>query len=63
MSKTNLHWGSTLEDFLRDEGIFEIAKSDAAHRIALLQRNRPAKDGDIAKGKWRTLRQRRKLPT
>ena len=33
MSKKNQHWGSTLDDFLREEGIYETAKAEAATRV------------------------------
>jgi DNA-binding phage protein len=33
MSGKNQHWGSTLEDFLHEEGIFEAAKADAVTRV------------------------------
>jgi hypothetical protein len=29
MSNKNQHWGSTLDDFLREEGIYEAAKAKA----------------------------------
>jgi hypothetical protein len=33
MSERNLHWGSTLEDFLNEEGICDAAKAEAATRV------------------------------
>jgi hypothetical protein len=30
--KTKKHWGSTLDDFLKDEGIYEEAKSKSPRR-------------------------------
>ena len=33
MSEKNRHWGSTLEDFLREEGIHDAAKAEAATRV------------------------------
>jgi len=33
MSGKNQHWGSTLEDSLHEEGIFEAAKADAVTRV------------------------------
>lgn len=34
MSKnTNPHWGSTLDDFLKEESIYQIAKTTAAMRV------------------------------
>ncbi len=36
MSKDN-HWGSTLEDFLNEEGIHDEAKANAASRVIAWQ--------------------------
>ena len=33
MSKKNQHWGSTLDDFLREEGIQEASKTGAVTRV------------------------------
>lgn len=33
MSGKNRHWGSTLDDFLHEEGICEAAKVEAATRV------------------------------
>ena len=33
MSDKNKHWGSTLDDFLREEGIYETAKTEAVMRV------------------------------
>jgi len=33
MSGKNQHWGSTLEDFLREEDIYDEAKAEAATRV------------------------------
>ncbi len=33
MTKKNQHWGSTLDDFLREEGICELAKTEAVTRL------------------------------
>lgn len=33
MRKKNKHIGSTLDDFLREEGIYEVAKTEAATRV------------------------------
>lgn len=37
MKKKNPHWGSTLEDFLDDEGIRETAKAKAVTRVVAWQ--------------------------
>jgi antitoxin HicB len=33
MSKKNQHWGSTLDDFLNEEGIYDAAKAEAVMRV------------------------------
>lgn len=33
MSKKNKHLGSSLDDFLREEGVYEAAKTEAATRV------------------------------
>ena len=33
MSKGNKHLGSSLDDFLREEGVYEAAKTEAATRV------------------------------
>jgi DNA-binding phage protein len=33
MSEKNQHWGSSLDDFLHDEGIYEAAQVEAATRV------------------------------
>lgn len=33
MSDKNQHWGSTLDDFLHEEGIYEAAKAKAVTRV------------------------------
>lgn len=33
MSEKNNHWGSTLNDFLREEGIYKEAKAEAVVRV------------------------------
>ena len=37
MSDRNRHWGSTLEDFLDEEGIHEAAKAEAVTRVLMWQ--------------------------
>jgi predicted transcriptional regulator len=37
MSEKNQHWGSTLDDFLNEEGIYEAAKAEAATRVITWQ--------------------------
>jgi antitoxin HicB len=38
MSDHNTHWGTTLDEFLTDEGIREAAKTEAAVRVVAWQR-------------------------
>lgn len=33
MSEKNQHWGSTLDDFMEEEGIYKLAKAEAAIRV------------------------------
>ena len=33
MSKNNPHWGSTLDDFLREEGIRNAVRAEAVFRV------------------------------
>jgi antitoxin HicB len=37
MSEKNKHWGSTLDDFLKEEGIAESAKAEAVMRVITWQ--------------------------
>jgi len=37
MSDKNQHWGSTLEDFLHEEGIHDAAKAEAVKRVLVWQ--------------------------
>jgi hypothetical protein len=37
MKRRNPHWGSTLEDFLNEEGIREAAKAEALTRVVAWQ--------------------------
>ena len=37
MSKTNPHWGTTLEEFLTEDGIREAAKAEAVTRVVAWQ--------------------------
>lgn len=36
-TKTKKHWGSTLDDFLKEEGIYEEAKTQAAKEMIAWQ--------------------------
>ncbi len=37
MSGKNQHWGSSLEDFLHEEGIYEAAKAEGVTRVIMWQ--------------------------
>jgi antitoxin HicB len=37
MSGKNKHWGSTLDDFLHEEGIYEAAKAETVIRVITWQ--------------------------
>ena len=37
MKKKNHHWGSTLDDFLKEEGVYEAAKAEAVTRVIAWQ--------------------------
>ena len=37
MSKTNPHWGTTLDEFLTEDGIREAAKAEAVTRVVAWQ--------------------------
>lgn len=47
--RKNPHWGSTLEDFLVDEGIREIAKAEAVTRVVAWQLGQEMKRKRISK--------------
>jgi predicted transcriptional regulator len=34
---TNPHWGSTLDDFLKDEGVYQATKTNAVMRVVAWQ--------------------------
>lgn len=37
MKKKNPHWGSTLDDFLKEEGIYDAARAEAVTRVVAWQ--------------------------
>jgi antitoxin HicB len=47
--KKNPHWGSSLEDFLEEEGIREIAKAEAITRVVAWQLSQEMKRKRISK--------------
>jgi antitoxin HicB len=50
-SKKNPHWGSTLDDFLREEGIRETAKTEAVTRVVAWQLNEEMKRQGVSKAR------------
>lgn len=36
-NKTNHYWGSTLDDFLKDEGVYQATKTNAVMRVVAWQ--------------------------
>jgi len=47
--RKNTHWGSTLEDFLDEEGIRETAKAEAVTRVVAWQLSQEMKRKRISK--------------
>lgn len=48
-SRKNPHWGSTLDDFLKEEGIREAAKAEAVTRVVAWQLSREMKRQGLTK--------------
>jgi antitoxin HicB len=56
MSKSkNPHWGSTLDDFLREEGIRDEARAEAATRVVAWQLAREMELQGISKARMAEL--------
>ena len=51
----NPHWGSSLEDFLDEEGIREVAKTEAVTRVVAWQLSEEMKRKGISKARLATL--------
>lgn len=51
MKRKNPHWGSTLEDFLSEEGIREAAKTQAVTRVVAWQLAQEMKRKGISKAR------------
>ena len=51
IKRKNPHWGSTLEDFLNEEGIREVAKAEAATRVVAWQLAKEMKRQGISKAR------------
>jgi antitoxin HicB len=54
-TKENPHWGSTLDDFLDEEGIREAAKAEAVTRVVAWQLNEEMKRQGMSKARLAQL--------
>ena len=54
MSGKNQHWGSTLDDFLHEEGIYDAAKA-AAHYKKVIEQFPGTSFADEASAEMKTL--------
>jgi antitoxin HicB len=54
-SKKNPHWGSTLNEFLDEEGILEAAKAEAVTRVVARQLSDEMKRQGISKARLAEL--------
>ena len=50
-SKKNPHWGSTLDDFLQEEGIRETAKAEGITRVIAWQLSEEMKRQGVSKAR------------
>jgi hypothetical protein len=55
MSKKNKHIGSSIDDFLKEEGIFEEAQAQAVKEVGAWQLAEAMKEQKISKNKIATL--------
>jgi DNA-binding phage protein len=53
--KKNVHWGSTLDDFLDEEGIRESAKAEAVTRVVAWQLGEEMKRRGMSKARLAEL--------
>jgi antitoxin HicB len=54
-TKKNPHWGSTLDAFLEEEGILELAKAEAVTRVVAWQLGEEMKRQGISKARLAEL--------
>jgi antitoxin HicB len=54
-SKKNPHWGSTLDEFLKEEGIREVAKTEAVTRVVAWQLGKEMKRQGMSKARLAEL--------
>lgn len=57
MSKKNPHWGSTLDDFLREDGTRDAARAEAATRVMAWQLGQEMQRQGITKARLAELMQ------
>jgi DNA-binding Xre family transcriptional regulator len=54
-AKTKRHWGSSLDDFLKEEGIYEEAKTQVAKEMIAWQIERAMKEKRLTKKRMAEL--------
>jgi predicted XRE-type DNA-binding protein len=54
-AKTKKHWGSALDDFLKEEGIYEEAKTQVAKEMIAWQIERAMKEKKLTKKRMAEL--------
>jgi antitoxin HicB len=55
MTKKRKHWGSSLDDFLKDEGIYEAAKTQVAKEMIAWQIEQAMKEKKLTKKRMAEL--------
>jgi antitoxin HicB len=55
MTKKSKHWGSSLDDFLKDEGIYEEAKTQVAKEMIAWQIEHAMKEKKLTKKRMAEL--------
>ena len=53
--RKNPHWGSTLDDFLKEEGLYEEVTAGAIKRVVAWQLNEAMKKNKMTKSRLATL--------
>ena len=62
MNKTNPHWGSTLDDFLKEEGIYDAARAEAVTRVVAWQLGQEMERQGMTKTRMAQLNERLEGP-
>jgi antitoxin HicB len=55
MTRKSKHWGSSLDDFLKDEGVYEEAKTQVAKEMIAWQIERAMKEKKLTKKRMAEL--------